>query len=315
MARRKKRFSFVRLLFVMLLIVMLALALAFGISKVFNLNDISKTTENQNTNDNIIPVDDKKENDLIIEINNYEVYENNELDYNFIILTLDFKKDKINVDLVDLKTNEDIYFSKVSGYIKNLTNSGYSLNKYNFTEVIKGNDLFTGTFFVPYTTDDTALKIIYGDDVLTIDLTKNGVDINTLKNEDSTIVVKNDYELSITKAEKIDYIFKNGEYDEQPSSVKIYNFTVKVNKIVKDITLVKAEFVSKDNQRYEALGNEYTYEQYRSMFDGTLKEGESYDLFFKVLSSDSEPLVYEGGNLELIFSNSNDVIKVSADLN
>ncbi len=316
MARRRRRSKAGRVILV-LIFVSVFIALCIYTAKYFigmySTETDTKEKVEKDTEKNTI--EEKNDDGYQIDLVDYECYPNSVFDFDFAIIRVRFQSDSgVRFELKDIKTSEGITLDKTDSYIEVLSNANYFITSKNVVnEIVSNESSYMCYLFVPYTTDDTSLTLSFSDEKdIFIDLTKNYMNIEDLKYDDGTFISSDDYEIYVSNAFVAGAIFRNGEFTEIPSSQKIYTFELTISSIDSHLKLKEAKYVTKEGKEYNALDEEYTSaEAAKNMFTEELEEGNTYGLFFKVISQDSAPVSYDG-ELWLMFTNSDEYVKISA---
>ena len=313
MSRKKRKFRFVRLLLVLLIIGALAACIFFGIKFVVGkLNEAPKTKEEtkevSNTNE-----------EVSIKVIDYKVFidSNDELGFNFVLADLEFnsKKTPIYYDLTNLSTSERINLGSIEAYEAKIQSIGIELSKLGYAKEVKGDNtnIVTCKVLIPYEKIKGELNV-YNGEVLKFDLTSNNVNVETLKvkeGQNETIILSNDYNISVFDSYISDMMLRNGEKAKYPSTVDIYTFELKINSITKEnVYIEKATFIPNgSSNNHEALDKSYS-SKIENIIDKPLKVGDTYALFFAVTNGRDTKESFDG-KLLIKFSDSTDLIEIS----
>lgn len=315
-SKKRRKVNYARLL----LLVLIAIALIAVI--VLGIRYILKDDTGDNDADPLPSVITNA--DTKIEVSDYAVYEdkNNDLGFNFVVATLKFTNDNgINYDLSNLKTNEGIELSNILEYSKQLTMASYDFNSLDTTTTIESsNKEYSAKVFIPY--KETTNSIIVTDSIsnssLYIDVTSHKVDIDTLKKEDnSTEIVSNDYNISVASNYIASNMYHNGErYDS--SMLNTYVFEMTVNSISNGVKITSASFKqTSTGETYQAKDSSYTTSkggvEILNILDKELKVGDTYALFFEVYGNPDDEPDYKG-TITINFSDSSSVT-IDTELN
>lgn len=293
---KKRKIRYDRLLIVILGGILLCAALIFCVKGLVSLFSKDNTNKDNNTN---IPtnVDNKK---TSLELVNYEIYEdtNSDLGFNFVVAEIKFSNDEgINYDLASLSTNEGIVLSNIYDYQKNFN------GKYNFSllgttnSVASGDKEYTCKLFVPYTSTTTVLTLTDSNTnaTLSIDLSKEKADINSIKVDDnSTVIVTGDYDISVSNSYISEKMTHNGE-SYSTAMLSTYTFELKVNAISSGIKITNATFTQTSTGTSEnCLDESYASLKIGNILNKELNVGDTYALFFEMPDNPDEEHDYKG---------------------
>ncbi len=294
---KKRKIRYDRLLIVILGGILLCAALIFAVKGLVSL--FSKDNTQNSGQDTSVPKDVDNKN-TILELGDYVVYEdsNNDLGFNFVIAEIKFaNQDGINYDLNSLTTNEGISLANTYDYSKNFN------GKYNFsslgtvTTVTSNEKEYTCKLFIPYT--NTNMLLILTDNntntSLSIDLSKNKADINTIKVDDtSTIITSNDYDISVSNSYISEKMTRDGQ-SYSASMLSTYTFELKVNSINSGIKITGATFTQTSTGVSEnCLDESYASMKIGNILNKELNAGDTYALFFEMPDNPDEEHDYKG---------------------
>ena len=323
MAKRRK-VKVGRLILLILIIVAFALALVFGFKYLFSNKDEKDNSireeeivEKEEKQEEEVKEEKEEEKSLKIELVDYECYPNLDFDFDFIIAKVKFTSNMaIDYDLSRAKTSEGLSLDKVQEYIDKLKDKSYFVSSKNIDSRISSNDTtYTGNIFIPYTTDDRLVKVDFGDsNILEFNVEENYHDLKELYSDGGVKVENKEYDIFIADAIESYSLYEGNNFVDIPSSMKLYSFIVDVKSIEKGISLKEAKYVF-DGIEYQALPKEYfTDNAQNNMFNGTLESGKSYSLIFRVMSQDTNKIIYDG-ELLIKLSNEDKWIKIPLKLN
>lgn len=313
MSRKKRKFKFVRLLLVLLIIGALAVCIFFGIKFVLGkLNEAPKvkeeTKEVSNTNE-----------EVSISIVDYKVFvdSNDELGFNFVLADLEFnsKKTPIYYDLNNLSTSERISLGSIEAYEAKIQSIGIELSRLGYVKEVKSDNsnIITCKVLIPYEKIKGELNV-YNGEVLKFNLSSNTVNVETLKvkeGQNETIILSNDYNISVFDSYISDMMLRNGEKAKYPSTVDIYTFELKVNSITKEnVYIEEATFIPNgSSNNHKALDKSYS-SKIENIIEKPLKVGDTYALFFAVTNGRDAKESFDG-KLLIKFSDNTDLIEIS----
>ena len=315
MNKRKIRFDRLLILLLSLMIMIGIITFAFiKISELFN----NKKPENTPviTND---PKPINTNEDVKVSLVDYEVYkdDSNTLGFDFIIAELNFKaKDNISYDLSNLQTSEKIYLNNVSKYVNTLEEKAYRVSNLNFVNNVSSNQNdYTCKVFIPYTTDSNSLRLLNSLDasMIEFDLTKNNKDLTSLKFQTEQQIEVGNTNVTVSSCSISTMMLHNGDEYQVPSTMNVYTFRINVSEVENNVRIVDARFVRASNDEViQCLDSTYESEKTSNCLNKTLTVGDNGALFFETsIIADSPD--YDGF-LMLMFSNSNEWVKISTTL-
>ena len=237
MARRRK-FNIGRFILVLLILVALVVLVIFGI-KLLKKDDASSSND---TNDSSVVA----ESTISIKLDSYDVYQPENLDFNFVVATLTFKGDDgVNYNLSNLVTEQGNNLSDIFEYEKML-NTSYDFDSLGTTvDVVSSENKYSCKVFIPYTGDLDTLKVTdkLSGESFDIDLTKNIKELTTTEYSDnSTEIVSDDYDISVSDNYISTMMTLDGD-DYDNSMTSVYTFKLTVNDIKSGIKITGATFV------------------------------------------------------------------------
>lgn len=297
MAKRRK-INYARLVLLILIAIALIAVIVLGIQYILK-DDSSDTNNNGSNTTEVISEGDTK-----IELSDYTVYEdkNSDLGFNFIVATLKFSSEnEISYDLANLKTNEGYVLNNSLNYSKEIRMAGYDFDSLNtVTSIVSSEKEYSANVFIMYKEGNSiTLTDSVSNSSMYIDLTSHKGDIDTLKKQDnSTEIISNDYDISVANNYIASNMYHNGEsYDS--SMLNVYVFEMTVNSVSNNIKITNASFKqTSTGEVWEALDSSYSTSKSGKMIenilDKTLSNGDTYALFFEVYGNPDEEINYEG---------------------
>lgn len=315
MSRKKRKFSFFRFLLVILVVCAFAACLFFGIKFVLSKVNDSTTSVKPETKQ----TSDTNE-DVSIEVVDYKIFidSNSELGFNFVIADLKFtsKKTPIYYDLANLSTSERINLGQIEAYESKIQAIGIELSKLGYVREVRSDNSNTVTckVLIPYEKIKGELNV-YNGEVLKFDLSKNNVNVETLKvkeGQNETVISSNDYNISVFNSYIEDMMMRNGEKAKYPSSIDIYTFELKINSIAKDNVYIEgATFIPNgSSNNHEALDKDYSSAKIDNIIGKPLKVNDKYALFFAITNS-RDRLESFDGKLLIKFSDNPNLVEIS----
>ena len=314
MSRKKRQFKFVRLLLVLLIVCALAVCIFFGIKLVY-----SKINEAPEKKEDIKEVSDTNE-EVSIEVVDYKIFvdSDDELGFNFILADLKFtsKNTPIFYDLANLSTSERINLGNIEFYETKIQAIGIELSKLNYVKNVRADDSNSVTckVLIPYEKIKGELNV-YNGEVLKFDLNANNINVGSLKvkeGQSETIILSNDYNISVFDSYISNMMFRNDEKAKYPATVDIYTFELKVNSITKEnICIEEATFIPNgSSNNHNSLDESYSSAKIENIIGKPLKIGDTYALFFAVTNS-RETKESFNGKLLIKFSDNANLIEIS----
>ncbi len=296
-----------------LFLIVLFLLSLFLVILFLNRNSLKKDTKQvviEKTEDNI-----ELKNDFSIILNDYELYQIDELNLKFAIVDLRIKStDKINLDLKDFITNEGIALDNYSESITGLEEKKYFLGKENVVFNIESNDnIYDVKLFVLIKNSLKTLK--YKDIVLKFNQNKIYQNGEKLKDNHKKIIVNEKYKIEIEKSVNLtgQQFFINGNEYSLPSTLEIYGLKINlINLSNENIYIEKAKFINaKNNEELFALDSNFSNDKYDNIIGKNISNGM---LFFEIYNPVGKDILYQG-KLYLKLNINNDYIEVDVDLN
>ncbi len=263
----------------------------------------------------ILPIPEKIAQEVNITLNNYIVFDFDDMDFNFLIVDVTLSSNEVmDMTFEDIYTSEDIFLSNYSNYIEMLNNNGLDINIQNIDfDVPKDMELYTVRLFVPVVDKDVkSLDLIFGryENVqVTLDLSvKSGTkEMLGYNAQDEAKLARFDGG-TIKVLDVADFSGKtiyetqdgNTEAVEFPSTAKIHAVLLEID--LDEDTAIKisaANYIFTKTQRENtALPARISIEELRNLFNEKLTNDTTAYLFFDLYSSAST-LMEEPAYLEL----------------
>lgn len=316
MKKRKVKIS--RLLLLIAIVLLLAIALFFGIGKLFSRNPEPSVPDNSNI---IESNDDRK---VIIDVLDYLVFADakEKVGFDFVVARLRFTSrdgSTISYDLKDLYTSERLQLDNGRYYADKLSEKSYYLSSLNVTYEIKELASKDDCLIViPYADSSDKLTISDAEGLIfEFDLSDNLHSIEELQyTSGSDIAIGGSFEAYLSDAyiTQPQYMQRNGEDMDYPSTVQIYTFKLHINSIDEEgIYIAKAEFVSDTLEEgiYYALDDSFSSIKASNIINKPLNKDDEAALFFEIINVDGSAPDFKG-TLRLMMSNQNDWIEISA---
>ncbi|MDO4197666.1 MAG: hypothetical protein Q4D13_01590 [Erysipelotrichaceae bacterium] len=319
MAKKKNRVRIDRIIILVLTVVLfISLLLLGGVSLYRMLNKNNSTS----TTDTVVYTDPDPVNtvsDIKVELVDYENYvdDTDKLGFSFVVAELKFTSaDAVSFDLGNLQTSQKIYLNSVSKYMSTLEEQGYKTSKLNVVNTVSyEKSVYQCRIFIPYTTADSALRIINAVDqsMITIDLDSKIHYVSELKLDTSQNINVNNTSVNVSSCSISTMMLHNGEEYEVASTLRVFTFRINVNTLEGNVMITDAKFV-KDGTSTEipCMNSEYSSVKAENVLGKKLVLGENGALFFETECMDESPDY--SGTLFIMFSNSPDWVKVSTVL-
>lgn len=318
--QRKVRMDRVLLLISTAVLIVLLLIVGFkGVIGIFD-RDENKNQDNKDPDNS--EVIEEEVDAFKIDLVDYEVYETNDLDFNFVLARFRLRDpEKINYNLGSLYTDEktvklEDYHKYVDALEKEELYLGVKNVSFDLTSP-KKSEMFT--VFIPYINQDKETLSVY--DAITkaefkFDLSKNRKDINELEyhtGEDKPIETE-DYLIKVNDAYIGSLFVKNGSEYTYPSTVQIYVFVLDIQSLTNEgLILEDAIFVSEKGEETHALDASVTSSKINNLMNRKVNAGERGGLFFEMYSPNDSNISYNG-TLKLKFSNSDNWLSIKTEL-
>ena len=265
-----------------------------------------------------------------IDLIDYDVYEIEELDFNFIIATIRVKSDKegINLGLNNFVTSDTISLDEVDYYISELEKNDMFLAKENvWFDIVSNESEYFVNIFIPYENKaQEKLEVLVNIDdnePLKFNLNKKINDKENLyfKAEDIISDGKT-FQMTLSKAFEItgDQIVRTYEdgYKEDflyPSTAEVYAFKVKaVSLFGESVEIESSKYIVSDtNDEFDALNSQFTSMKYDNIIGKIVKQEDEGVLLFMTLNPEGDPITYKG-QLKIKLVGKEEYITINVDL-
>ena len=313
MAKRKKLRIDRLIIFILACLITLCI-LTFGMYQLFKL--IFDRDKGGNTNEPISdPVPVSTNEDIRINLNDYEVYldDTQNLGFHFVLADMTFQSDKaVSFDLKNLQTSEKIHLNDISKYLNALNEKGYRIDKLNYvTSVVSDQKEYTCKVFIPFTTDSYSLRLLNALDasMIEFDLNHNTHEVTSLKFETDQKIEVGDASVKVSSSSISTMMLHNGEDYQVPSTMNVYTFRIYVEESASNLKIVEANFIRESNgDVIPCMDESYESEKIGNCLKKELVAGDNGALFFETAIIGNNPDF--NGFLMLKFSNSDDWIKI-----
>ncbi|MBQ6493938.1 MAG: hypothetical protein IJI92_08775 [Erysipelotrichaceae bacterium] len=310
---KKRKVRADRIIILVLLGILITGIAGFGIYKTVDYFMSKEDKNNDKPGTNVDPDPIKTNENIKVELVDYEVYtgDSENIGFNFIVAELSFKgNEPISFDLGNLQTSEKIYLNNVSKYINLLEEKSYKVSKLGIvnTVVSKQNE-YICKVFIPYTTDNYSLRLLNSLDasMIEFDLQQNIKDVSTLKFDTQQQIEIGNTNVTVSSSYVSTMMIHNGE--TYSSAIPVYTFKINVSKVEGNVMITDANFVRNSNgEVIPCMSEEYESVQDVNCLGKKLVQGENGALFFEALTREENPDL--SGSLMLMFSNSNDWVKI-----
>ena len=292
--------------------------LTFGIYSLINVLT-NKGNNKPNKTEYVDPAPVDTTQGIKLELVDYENYvdDTDKLGFNFLVANFKFSSNApVSFDLGNLQTSQKIHLNNVSKYLGSLEEAGYKTSKLNVvTEVQSTENEYSCRLFIPYTTEDAALRITNAVDqsMITFDLESKIHFVTELKFDTSQNIDVNNTSVNVSSSSISTMMLHNGQEYEVASTLRVFTFKININSLEGNVMITDAKFV-KDGSSEEipCLSAEYSSVKAENVLGKKLVLGENGALFFETESRGERPDY--SGNLFIMFSNSSEWVKVPTSL-
>ena len=318
MTKKKKKIRVDRLIILILSAVLFVSLLTFGIYSLINVLT-NKGSNKPNKTEYVDPDPVDTTQGIKVELVDYENYvdDTDKLGFNFLIADFKFSSNApVSFDLNNLRTSQKIHLNNVSKYLGSLEEAGYKTSKLNVvTEVVSVNNEYSCRLFIPYTTEDAALRITNAVDqsMITFDLESKVHFVTELKFDTSQNIDVNNTSVNVSSSSISTMMLHNGQEYEVASTLRVFTFRININSLEGNVMITDAKFV-KDGSSEEipCMSAEYSSVKAENVLGKKLVLGENGALFFETESKGERPDY--SGTLFIMFSNSPEWVKVPTTL-
>lgn len=227
---------------------------------------------------------------LNVSFPSYSVYTSDDLDFSFIIATLQINENASTYLLSDFVTDEGICLSDVSEYINALEEHSYYLGKKNVWYSLTNNDSFCGNIFIPVKDiGKTSVILNYKEESYTFDLMSHESSMIDLSYQNQNAIVSdtsND-SFSVSDIYEVtgDDMYDGDEVLSLPSSARVFALKLKVESLNEDsIVIQSATFESSSS--FEAEGSNIHSMKNENMIGKQLYVNDEGCLFFITLDQE-----------------------------
>lgn len=317
---KRKRVRVDRIIVVILLAILFAGLLSYGAYTLYGLLPKKNPTKpNVPEITNPDPIDTTK--GIKVTLNDYDVYidDTDKLGFNFVVASLTFSSEEpVSFDLSNFQTSQKYYLNDVSKYLQKMEDLGYSTSKLECVSYVSSTENeYTCKVFIPYTTNDSNLRLLNATDasMIAFDLDHNIKYLSSLKIDDiatdKTIEVNN---TSITIADSYisTMMMHNGSEYTVGSNMAVYTFEIYVSEIEGNVLINEAYFVPDGtNEKSECLSSDFSSIKADNALGKKLTVGNNGALFFEMPTS----IGSTSGTLWIGLSNKlGELVKVSTNL-
>lgn len=320
MAKKKKRVRIDRVIILVLTALLFLSLVFFGVYSLINM--LSSKTSNSSNNTAEIKDPEHVETSSNIKVEMLKDYMNyiddtDKLGFNFIVAPFKFTSDSgVKFDLENLQTSQKIHLNNVSKYLTSLEDAGYKTSKLGITTVVVSDkNEYECKLFIPYTTEDSSLRINNAVDLnmFEFDLDSNIHYVSELKFDTSSNIDVNNTSVNVSSCSVSTMMLHNGQEYEVASTLKVFTFKININSIDGNVSITDAKFVKDgSDEEISCMSSEYSSVKVENVLGKKLVLGENGALFFETECYDDKPDY--SGTLFLMFSNSNEWVKVNTTL-
>ena len=265
--------------------------------------------------------------DINFDLADYRVYKMDGIPFNFVIAKIRVNTVKsTNIDLSHFTTDENIKLSEVDKYVTQLEEKSYYLGKQNVVfSLISNENQYFANIFIPVV-NKSANEIKLNNDIDNKEMTFN---LATHRGDFKQLIYKADdvisdgktYQMKVSEAFPItgEYLREGqGEMSSEyllPSTVEVYAFKLETVSLWGDkIELESAQYVSEQNEIFDALGSSINSEKHDNILGKVISDSDTGYLFFVAYSPIDNPITYKGV-LKLKIKGSDSWITVNVNLN
>ena len=229
--------------------------------------------------------------ELNVSFTDYSVYSIDDLDFSFIIATLQINENASNYSLSDFITDEDICLSDVSEYVNALEEHSYYLGKKNVWFSLSSNDSFQGNIFIPVKdSGKKTLTLNYKDECYTFDLMSHESSMNDLIYSNQNTIVSNDsnYIFSVSNIYEVtgDDMYDGDSTLSLPSSARVFALKLKAENLNSESVVINSAIFESDSSNFEAEGSNIHSMKSENMIGKQINENDEGCLFFITLDQE-----------------------------
>lgn len=229
--------------------------------------------------------------ELNVSFIDYSVYSIDDLDFSFIIATLQINENASNYSLSDFITDEDICLSDVSEYVNALEEHSYYLGKKNVWFSLSSNNSFQGNIFIPVKdSGKKTLTLNYKDESYTFDLMSHESSMNDLIYSNQNTIVSNDsnYIFSVSNIYEVtgDDMYDGDSTLSLPSSARVFALKLKAENLNSESVVINSATFESDSSNFEAEGSNIHSMKSENMIGKQINENDEGSLFFITLDQE-----------------------------
>ena len=229
--------------------------------------------------------------ELNVSFIDYSVYSIDDLDFSFIIATLQINENASDYSLSDFITDEDICLSDVSEYVNALEEHSYYLGKKNVWFSLSSNNSFQGNIFIPVKdSGKKTLTLNYKDESYTFDLMSHESSMNDLIYSNQNTIVSNDsnYIFSVSNIYEVtgDDMYDGDSTLSLPSSARVFALKLKAENLNSESVVINSATFESDSSNFEAEGSNIHSMKSENMIGKQINENDEGSLFFITLDQE-----------------------------
>jgi len=311
--------NIIRVLLTLIIIVVVGIILVFTYNILIDNSDVEVTST---------PVQTEKVVKPNVDVLSYQVYDLDNISFDFILAKIRVKDTSTNSDLnlSNYVTSEGLNLTDISDYKEELEVKGYYLGKqsviFNLSEQ---SDTYFATIFIPYNEETKELIVnnSISDNQLIFNLdNKTGTAESLYYDSNDVITDGINYQMTISGAKQIGSdiftrVLGDGTIIDNPipSTSEIYAFDVVATSLNSEvITIESATYVVDDsNQEFEALDEAYQSPLYNNIIGEFITDDSTGSVFIMTLNPNKDKINYHG-TLKLQISNVVDPVSIKVDI-
>ena len=229
--------------------------------------------------------------ELNVSFTDYSVYSSDDLDFSFIIATLQINENASNYSLSDFITDGNICLSDVSEYVNALEEHSYYLGKKNVWFSLSSNNSFQGNIFIPVKdSGKKTLTLNYKDESYTFDLMSHESSMNDLIYSNQNTIVSNDsnYIFSVSNIYEVtgDDMYDGDSTLSLPSSARVFALKLKAENLNSESVVINSATFESDSSNFEAEGSNIHSMKSENMIGKQINENDEGCLFFITLDQE-----------------------------
>lgn len=281
---------------------------------------VQKTNQNEEKiQDSVIEETPKTEqSESNVSFPEYSVYSSDDLDFSFIIATLQINENASSYTLSDFITDEDICLSDVSEYVNALEEHSYYLGKKNVWYSLSSNDSFQGNIFIPVKdSGKKTLTLNYKDESYTFDLMSHESSMKDLSYQNQNAIVSdasnNSFSVSDIYEITGDDMYDGDSNLSLPSSARVFALKLKVESLNEDSVVIQSATFESDSTSFEAEGSSVHSMKHENMIGKQLTVNEEGCLFFITLDQERS-ISRLSGTLKVYIEGQDEPVSVKVSL-